>query len=101
MPADEIAMVLAYPARQRLDQRTAPTFQPRAAELGNLAGIGLASSHRRQHATPAHAHRIAQNRRKLDVGVLQDLLDAMLVTNRLTHRLPARPRQVAQLPDRL
>ena len=51
MPADEIAMVLAHPARERLDQRTAPTFQRRAAQSAilpaSVSPAAIAASMRR------------------------------------------------------
>ena len=91
VPAEQIAVVLADAAAQRLDQRPARALEPRAAELGNLARVALAGNDRLQHATAARPHRIGQHRGQLDVGVLQDLVDPVLVANDLAHRLPARP----------
>ena len=92
--------MLADAAAERLDQRSARALEPRAAQLGNLARVALAGNDRLEHANPAYPHRIGQHRGELDVGVLQDLVDPVLVANHFAHRLSPRSRQIAQLPDR-
>jgi hypothetical protein len=87
-------------AVQRLSQGFARRRQLFAAQRCQLSGIGLPGDERLEHPPPARAKHVRHYRSQLHIGVLEHLLDALLVLHHLAHQLLAGPGQVAQFLPR-
>src|SRR5262245_40336861 len=101
MLADEELMMRAHATVQCIGKLRLPCSEPRAAELGQLDRIGLASDNRLQDAPSAHPQDVRDHRRQLDIGFLEHGLNALGVLHDLVGELLPSPRQIAQLLDRL
>lgn len=93
-PEHEAVVFLHAPAQRFHDLRARGT-QPLAGEIGELLRIAFAGDDGVEKRTAAGAQDVADDPDDLDVGVLERLLDALLVARELAHELLARAREVA------
>ena len=98
--SEQEPMMVGHPAVQRLFQLFAFGLQPSARQRGQLLRILLAVDDRPHHVPARLAHHVGCDRGQLDVGVLQDLVDAIDHRAALAHQAPPSARQIAQLTNR-
>ena len=98
---DQEGVVAREAAVEGGGQVLARRLQPAIGERRQSRRIGLASDQRLQNAPAVDAEQVGHDGCEFDVGVLQHLADTVLVLRHLALQLRARPRQIAQLPDRL
>ena len=96
MQAQQQAPVRREPAPKRLDKLRARGPHPRAHEVGELAWVVLAGRQGIEDDPPALAHDVGEDRAELEVGGLQQLIDALDVTGLLAGQLLAGTGEVAQ-----
>jgi hypothetical protein len=73
--------------------------QPATGQLGQRLGVALPGDQRLQHGPPGDAEDVGGHRPKLDQGVLQQLLQPLLVAGALGGQVSAQPGVVPQPAD--
>jgi len=97
----EVAVMGFEPAGQRLPQlRDLPPHRP-AGQLGQHSRVTLAGDQRFQHLPAGHAVQAGYHRVQLDLGVLESLLQPLLLPGLLPDQAAPVAGQIPQLPDRL
>lgn len=86
-------------ATQRLHDLLARGLHARGDVPNELLGVGLAGNDRGEDGAAALAHDVGEHRAELEVGVLEDLVDALHVRGALAHELLPCSGQVAQVLD--
>ena len=101
MLIEKKAVMVPDPAVERLDEGVSRAAETPAAEFGKMARIRLTGDHRLEDAPPTGAQDVRDHRGQLDVRLLQHRLEALRMPHDLAAQLLARPRQIAQVLDRL
>jgi hypothetical protein len=97
---EQEAMMVGHPPPQCLDELLAGSLEAADAQVHELFGIGLAGNQRLEDLASTGAHDVADRARELDVGVLENLLNAVGVLHDLASELLTCSREVADLLDR-
>ena len=93
-------MVGGEAAVERLAERGDLLAQRALGELGQHVGVVGAGDQRVEHPAGGHAEHLGRDRRQLDPGVLQGLLDALDLAGAFLDLRLAVADEVAQLPQR-
>src|SRR4051812_50198123 len=101
MLIEKKAVMVPDTAVERLDKGVSRAAETPAAEFGKMARIRLTGDHRLEDAPPTGAQDVRDHRGQLDVRLLQHRLEALRMPHDLAAQLLARPRQIAQVLDRL
>ena len=93
------AMMISDPSFQGPLQFRNLTAQPPRASSANRSGSSWPRDDRLQHLPPGHPQRVRSHRTQLEIGLLQQLLDAIGHPVLALSQLRPVPRQVAQILD--
>src|ERR1700679_1760215 len=85
---------------QRLNQFGAFSLRAALGKIGKLLRIALPIHNCLQDRSPALAENVRKHAANLQIGILQRLLDPLIVLRRLSYQLLATARQIAQLLNR-
>ena len=94
-------MMVGEPTGQRLGQRRDLGAQPAFGQIGQCGGVVVPGDQRLQHGASRHAEDVGGDRRQLDPGVFEQLLQPLYLTGAFPGDRSARPSQITKLPDRL
>jgi hypothetical protein len=97
--AEEPVMVVEVPS-QGLFELAELGPHARAGQLGEHLGVTLSCDHGLEHVAARHPEDVACHRRQLDLGVLQELLHALLLPGPLPDERAPVTGQVTQPADR-
>src|SRR5262249_29219336 len=95
--SDKEAMMCRQPPTQRVFEPLARAPQPSMRLAGKRRRIRLSCRDAVQDRPPREAEDVGDDRRELDVGVLEHLLDAVGVAGALLNEPAAIARQIAEL----
>jgi hypothetical protein len=95
----EGVLVGEEPGERLLQQRQLGTH-PSTGQLREDLGVALSGDQRGQHGPPGHPEDVAGHHREFDLGVLQQLLDPLLLRGPRRHQVCPVAGHVPQLPDR-
>jgi hypothetical protein len=93
-------MVLEMPG-QRLDESVELAAHPAPGHLRQRPGIALTGDQRSQHLPAGDSQDVADHAGQLDLGIFQQLLQALLLPGLLPHQSAAVTGQIPQPPDLL
>jgi hypothetical protein len=95
----QLCMMVVEAAGEGLHQGGVLDAQPPSGQPGQHLGVALASDQRLQHGPAGDAEDVGGHRPKLDQGVLQQLLQPLLVAGALLGQVGAQPGVVPQPAD--
>jgi len=93
-------VVVAEPTGERLLQVGDLAAHPAPGELGEHLGVALPGDQRGQHVAAGDPEDVGDHDAELDLGVLEQLLDPVLLRGPRRDLVGPVPGQVAQHPDR-
>ena len=93
--------MVVEPTDERLPQLGGLLAHPTAGHVGQDLGVAFAGDQRGHHRPSGDPEDVRGHDRDLDLGVLQQLLDALLLRGPCADQVDPVPGQVAQHPDRL